>query len=372
MYNTAARLALVGKRMLSTASEASAKELIDKSVIYAGLRSQNRCSQENSGASSAVRSDHSDLSVLDESIRKAEYLSQGFTNKKRFEQLPESYARNQHIDISQNSTDSLRSILWKFDAPIRYAFAYGSGVFSQGYSNPDTQTDLIFAVTYPDHWHSINMKYNPDHYSSLKFFGSSVVSKFQEVGAGVYFNPFVEIDGQLVKYGVVSVDRLVSDLSQWNSFYLAGRLQKPVKILRDDTMIRYWNQQNLRAAATLAFLELPEDTKFDEFQFYRNITSLSYRGDVRYTLGAENPKKIDNIVEKNFEYFQQYYSPIMSEVIEKKNFLLPPGFTKENAARKLEGIIFRSSTAQMLKGMLTAGVNKSIKYAVSKRMKAQQ
>lgn len=362
---TTRSLTLIGKRLLSTTSEPSAKELMEKSVILGYKKS--RVSHEAEEAA-----EHEDLSLLDDSIRKAECLSQGGENKLRLAQLPANYARNQHLDISQNSTESLQSILWKFDAPIRYAFAYGSGVFSQGYTNPTTQTDLIFAVTYPDHWHSINMKFNPEHYSSLRYFGSSVISKFQEIGAGVYFNPFVDIDGKLVKYGVVGVDTLVRDLSQWNSFYLAGRLQKPVKILRDDTMVSYWNQQNLRAAATLAYLQLPEGSKFDEFQFYKNISSLSYRGDVRYTFGAENPKKIDNIVEKNFEYFQQYYSPIMSEVIERKNFLLPPGFTKENASKKLENIIFKSSTSQMLKGLFTAGVNKSVKYAVAKRMKAQQ
>lgn len=359
----------IGKRLLSSASESSSKDLLEKSVI---LGMKNSKPKASSTSLNHEKKDDMDLRVLDESIRKSEYLSQGYRDSKRFAQLPPNYARNQHLELSSNSTDSLRSILWKFDAPIRYAFAYGSGVFSQGYSNPDTQTDLIFGVTYPEHWHSINMKYNPDHYSSLRYFGSGAVSKFQEVGAGVYFNPFVEIDGQLVKYGVVSIDSLVTDLSKWNSFYLAGRLQKPVKILRDDTMVRYWNQQNLKAAATLAYHQLPKSETFDEFQFFKNITSLSYIGDVRYRLGAENPKKIDNIVEKNFEYFQQYYSPIMDEVINKKQFFLPPGFTVENASKKLEKTILRSSTSQMLKGLFTAGVNKSIKYAVAKRLKAKQ
>lgn len=243
--------------------------------------------------------------------------------------------------------------------------------FSQGYLNSDTQTDLIFGVTYPEHWHSINMKYNKDHYSSLRYFGSSVVSKFQEVGAGVYFNPYVEVDGKLVKYGVVSIDTLVKDLAEWNTFYLAGRLQKPVNILKDDPIVRFWNQQNLRAAATLAYANLPDSEPFDEFKFYENITSLSYRGDLRFKLGAENPEKIRKIVDNNFEYFQTYYSPIMKEVIEQKHFVLPPGFTIENSNKKLEKIIFQSSTAQTLKGIFTAGVNKSIKYAWAKKMKSR-
>lgn len=313
------------------------------------------------------------LRLLDESIRKAEYLSKRFaTDFKRLKfQLPKNFATNQHININDTSSTELSSILKKFQAPIRYAFAYGSGVFSQGYKSKDTQTDMIFAVTYPDHWHSLNMRFNKDHYSTMRYFGCNAVAGLQEVGAGVYFNPYVEIDGQLVKYGVVSVQRLIDDLASWDSFYLAGRLQKPVKILKDDSMIRFWNQQNLRAAATLAYMNLPKDQPFDEFQFYRNITELSYKGDIRYLLGAENPKKIDNIVEKNFDYFQQYYSPIFNEVTKQKHFVLPPGFTEENANDKLKDIIFRTSALQTAKGLFTAGIAKSLKYAYAKKMKAR-
>lgn len=351
----------VVKRFLSTI-EPSSKELAEKAVIYG-----KKPISKTINFSNVKEDDNEHVRLLDESIRKAETLSKNYKDPKKYTNLPLNFATNQHINIDNND---LSSILWKFDAPIRYAFAYGSGVFNQGYSTPDTQIDLIFAVTYPEHWHSINMRYNKDHYSSLKYFGSGVVSKFQDIGAGVYFNPYVEIDGKLIKYGVVSVDNLVKDLAKWNSFYLAGRLQKPVKILRDDTMIKYWNQQNLKSAASLAYMNLSKDEPFDEFKFYKNITELSYKGDIRYTLGAENPKKIDNIVEKNFKYFQQYYSPIMNEVIDQKKFLLPPGFTKENANNKLKDIIFKSSTQQTLKGIFTAGISKSVKYAWSKKKKA--
>ena len=41
----------------------------------------------------------------------------------------------------------------------------------------------------------------------------------------------------MAKYGVVNIDTLCRDLSEWNTLYLAGRLQKPVKILRNDPQV---------------------------------------------------------------------------------------------------------------------------------------
>jgi translocator assembly and maintenance protein 41 len=55
--------------------------------------------------------------------------------------------------------------------------------------------DLIFAVSYPQHWHSVNLQQHPDHYGGLiARFGSGAVAAIQEkIGAGVWFNPFVRI-----------------------------------------------------------------------------------------------------------------------------------------------------------------------------------
>ena len=50
---------------------------------------------------------------------------------KKFSQLPLNFGANQHITIDNTLKEKLRGILWKFKAPIRYAFAYGSGVFEQ-------------------------------------------------------------------------------------------------------------------------------------------------------------------------------------------------------------------------------------------------
>ena len=56
--------------------------------------------------------------------------------------------------------------------------------------------DFMFAVTHPDHFHSINMHQHPSHYTlHAKLFGSDYVSRVQEVTPGVWFNAFVPMNG---------------------------------------------------------------------------------------------------------------------------------------------------------------------------------
>jgi mitochondrial translocator assembly and maintenance protein 41 len=263
-----------------------------------------------------------------------------------FSQLPHRFfGYNQHIKINE---ESLRQILWQFRAPIRYAFAYGSGVFSQsggskrpsaGISDlnlsphPDPPKavsdwqkggakviDFIFGVSHTQHWHSLNLTQHPDHYSGLRYlpYSSAAISWIQDrLGAGVYFNPYITVNGVMIKYGVVNLDTLNQDLNDWNTLYLAGRLQKPVKILRDDPRIRLANQINLLSALRTALLMLPE--KFTERQLYERIAGLSYMGDPRMMyipgLGAsENMSKVTNIVGAQLPGFRQLYVPLIENL----------------------------------------------------------
>ncbi|CAL9734982.1 phosphatidate cytidylyltransferase, mitochondrial [Monosporozyma servazzii] len=292
--------------------------------------------------------------------------------------LPSGFGSNQNITIDSHIEHELQIILSQFQAPIDFAFGYGSGVFKQnGYEGSERpQIDLILGVEDPIKFHEINMKQNPIHYSSLKWCGPTVLSRCQDIGAGIYFNPFVTIAGYQVKYGVVSLDRVIKDLSTWDSFYLAGRLHKPVKILRENNAIKYWNQLNLKGAATVAKHLLRSNKnrqgkieEFNEFNFYKKITGLSYLGDIRYTLGGENPNKVNNIIDQNFHNFQIYYKPIYEDVVINDNDYLPLGYDLKNCLKTLERNIRRTSILQTLKGILTAGAIKSVKYAWSKKMK---
>ncbi|KAM0462159.1 hypothetical protein ACHAPV_002335 [Trichoderma viride] len=252
-----------------------------------------------------------------------------------FDELPHRlFGVNQHMIINYELKEALRMMLRQFNAPIVYCFAYGSGVFPQekpGRSISETDfravhprppealvkaqggspkmIDFIFGVTHTEHWHSINMKQHRDHYSGVASLGSGFVSRVQNWGAGVYFNPYVEVSGMLVKYGVTSIDNLVRDLSTWDNLYLAGRLQKPVKILRDHPQVRLANQINLIAAVRTALLLLPSD--FTEADLYSTIAGLSYLGDPRMALPTENKSKVANIVSNNMVHFRRLYAPLV-------------------------------------------------------------
>lgn len=89
--------------------------------------------------------------------------------------------------------------------------------------------DFIFQVEDPVKWHKINLQQNPSHYSFVKNFGPGFVSTLQEsFGTGVYYNTHVEVEGNIIKYGVTSKKDVYEDLKNWNTMYLAGRFQKPV------------------------------------------------------------------------------------------------------------------------------------------------
>ncbi|ERS97543.1 hypothetical protein HMPREF1624_05712 [Sporothrix schenckii ATCC 58251] len=258
-------------------------------------------------------------------------------NIEKFSELPHTnFGVNQHMIINDEFKEALRQILWQFRAPIRYAFAYGSGVFPQSAPNGRVPTeaeikaihpkaplavqraqdgspkmiDFIFGVTFTQHWHSLNLHQHRAHYSALGALGSGAVSYVQDsVGAGVYFNPYVVVNGILVKYGVVNLDTLCADLSEWQTLYLAGRLHKPVKILRDDARVRLANQINLLSALRTALLLLPP--AFTERELYSTIAAISYLGDPRMRLPTENPHKVANIVDHNMSNFRRLYAPLI-------------------------------------------------------------
>ena len=138
----------------------------------------------------------------------------------------------------------------------------------------------------------------------------SFIHNLQEKGAGIYYNPFVKFEESIIKYGVISENTLIDDLTNWTTLYVAGRLHKPVKKLVSNNKIDSAIQLNLEHALNAALLLLP--VEFSEQQLFETIAGLSYKGDSRMKY-AENPGKVKNIVEHNQDAFRELYVPIIEQ-----------------------------------------------------------
>ncbi|GLE02071.1 hypothetical protein PINS_up010909 [Pythium insidiosum] len=303
--------------------------------------------------------------------------------------------------------DALRAALDAAFPPMQFAMAYGSGVFKQ--KNHDSSTsmiDLVFAVDDPLAWHTENLVRNASHYSFLKYFGAGAITRVQEdYGAGIYYNTLVPltstaVGNRLIKYGVVSTDTLCRDLTDWTSLYLSGRMHKPVSILHASDRIHHASALNLSHALHYALLCLPE--KFTDMDLFMKIAGISYLGDFRMTFG-ENPRKVRNIVEGNYDAFRAVYrrklqnSSFVSPSIHDKTTLvanttssdvrlellrsLPsnvlerlgpiervaePTQTKKRVQKAVSSIVHRYSRTQSIKGIVTAGGVKTVVYVAQK------
>ncbi|KOS15438.1 hypothetical protein Malapachy_2150 [Malassezia pachydermatis] len=195
---------------------------------------------------------------------------------------------------------------------VEYAFAYGSGVFSQTAKSKSTDgkppmIDLVIAVKDPAHWHAMNMKKNPDHYPWwTRWLGALTMRSVQNWGA---------VKGDIVKYGIIDTNKLCDDLLYWNTLYASGRMHKPTARLFDATKDRVprAEQANLASALRTALLLLPEE--FTEKELYYAVSSLSYMGDFRMSVpGGENQNKIRNIVENQQLWFRVMYSALLTRL----------------------------------------------------------
>jgi translocator assembly and maintenance protein 41 len=311
---------------------------------------------------------------------------------------------------------------------VSLSFGYGSRVIKQdGNLNGGDLVDVIIAVDNPLQWHQENLSRNNHHYSLLKRLpqaAEQIVRIQEDYGAGVYFNPYVTIGSLSIKYGVIKTDHLIRDLLDWTDLYVAGRLHKPVEFIVNtcdrNERLRSALRFNKESAIRAALLQLPES--FETSQFYKTITNLSYNGDPRMWFG-EDKNKINNIVSKQMDRFDQLYLPIIKmspafrdsvhlseskrlitqdcspSVILKNLKLLPKNVKRricssygreartsecdvvlaslsrnidcdKKVTRVLASIVLKSSSIQSMKGLLTAGLLKSLRYSHRKLVKS--
>ncbi|KRY59516.1 Mitochondrial translocator assembly and maintenance protein 41 -like protein [Trichinella britovi] len=341
-----------------------------------------------------------------------------FGIEKLMQQTRRDYSNNYYLAMMMH-LERIASIFPR--TSVSMMFAYGSGVIAQRNSEiKRNMIDFVVVVDKPLEWHKENLKLNSSHYSMLRYIGAERLTKLQtDYAARVYCNTMVRVGEFSIKYSVIRTSHLISDLIDWKSLYISGRMHKPVRVLIPPTSreLEEACKMNLKNACHMALLILPE--KFNEEQLYTTIASLSYSGDIRMKI-AEDRNKVANIVQQNMRQFAHMYEPILNHLCEEIPLtrsgqyfnhllttdnilhlleLLPSQVLFEienymqkcnpqqcdleeiifslandiNYAEKLkyavERIVFKSSYQQTMKNFLTAGFLKSSRYFGKKLQK---
>jgi mitochondrial translocator assembly and maintenance protein 41 len=171
--------------------------------------------------------------------------------------------------------------------------------------------DLIFVVENSESWHEKNMILNPSHYTTLFPLKASWIATLEsDYGAGIWYNAMVPMritryPHRLMKYGVISRRKFLEDMLEWKYLYVAGRLHKPVQILKSQPHIKHAMERNRENAILTSLLLLPP--RFTESDLFLTIAGLSYIGDPRMKYG-ENPKKVMNLVSGSMLSYRLIYS----------------------------------------------------------------
>lgn len=275
----------------------------------------------------------------------------------------------------------------------RSVYGYGSGVFKQA-SSTKPLTDVIFIVDDLKDWHMKNMKMNPNDYSLIGrlYINGSSVEKVKGVNRVTYFS---EINGGefTFKYGVIELLDFTRGLNTWDNLFMAGRFHKPVLEIKSETQVRDAIFINRKYALIIACLFC--DRLVSKSEIYIKLCGLSYVGDARMSI-AENPHKVEDIVKGSFDKIEEIYPLKESYITPLENGLFY--INHELLLRKVselpsellsyleelgtdfsdldmlrvnihEYILNRNrveSRAQIVHGVLTNGIIRSIPYAMAK------
>lgn len=279
------------------------------------------------------------------------------------------------------------------------AFGYGSGVFKQsGYKKDDKpQLDLILIVDDMKKWHKENIKINPKDYSfSGNLYLTKLSSFIPKLKTGISYQSNIEFNGRIFKYGIIEKTDFLNYMESWESFYVPGRFQKPIKEIKSNDEINAAIKKNRIDAIKVALLIMNNQNP-NINDLYETITGLSYYGDIRM-LFAENPNKISNIVSGSIEEFDKMYknnekyftcnkdgsidvkydnlfndiptlpTKLCMDLNKKENLI----DIREELIKYMEKLNRKESIIQPAKGILTNGPVKSLVYVIPKFKKKFQ
>ena len=280
---------------------------------------------------------------------------------------------------------------------------YGSAVKKQNRDKNiiKKQIDIIIGVKDPKKWHKENKLRNPNDYT---FMGYNVLTKLPtsitNYGTNINYLAYLTHKNFQFKIGVIKNTDLINDLNNWENGYMAGRMQKSVKVIKGSKEIRDAIKRNRENALRVSLLLLDTNNLTIE-GLHQKICSLSYDGDIRMRFKMENPNKVIDIAKGSKEELTEIYTSVNNgyytvdkndnitinydKIIStyedfpknlKEKIHEPKSTKKEDLLKVREEINkyihknnLKTSIAQPLKGIATNGISKSFTYAVNKRRK---
>ncbi len=259
---------------------------------------------------------------------------------------------------------------------------YGSGInLQKGQENRKPQIDLIIIVDNLKKWHMKNMKMNPSDYSfSSKLFFRYINNDLLRSGGKICYMTYIPFGDREYKIGTIQKNDFLNDLGNWDTFYVAGRMQKPILVVLADDDINKRIDDN-RKYAVMATTLINDNKVLSEREFYISLAGLSYIGDTRMGI-AENPDKVKNIVDGSFDFYHGVYGKLIkikddnvqletinidSLPLELKKYI---NSSNENTMDSVYKFLYHKnkdkSLSQTTKGLFTTGPIRSVKYVTEK------
>lgn len=268
------------------------------------------------------------------------------------------------------------------------AYGYGSGVFTQINKklNQDTQIDIILVVEDMKQWHQQNMQMNPQDYkrSAAKYL-SNYEKKENDLGSEITYLPFLKDANHTFKIGVISNKSFIRELEYWESYFIAGRFQKPINFIKSNLNFDNRIAKNRKKALIIVLWKLYKEKSKEHTitELFEEICELSFMGDTRM-LFVENPHKVKNTVQGCFNEFKLMYTDdelytlnedetininrhnlflSLLEYFDLDNFFEVSNKDIDNKFIKKN---FTDSVIQTYKGLRTIGSADSVKYVIQK------
>lgn len=202
--------------------------------------------------------------------------------------------------------------LYKKGPDFEGLYGYGSAVFPQsGYDKKkDLTIDTLCIVNNVSEYLLRDLELNPNNYSphQKKFILSKGNDKIKGKNKIVFFTG-ARSNGYQIKRGIAQLDDTQYNVSTGDILYLLWRFQKPVFPFKTTEKIEKTIIKKSQIQGVLMGLLTLEEDKNTFYDLYLNIYGLSYKGDIRNGL-FENPDKVKNSVEKNFDNIKKIYEPI--------------------------------------------------------------